>query len=73
MERYKKCSIRVNKELVKRHICFKYGSIKKYCEEKNISRMRLWEIVNKPHLSKEEECLQTLAKNLNLSIDTILM
>lgn len=73
MNRYKKCTIRLNRELVKRHVYFHYGSIGNYCDLNNISRVRFWEIVNKPHLSKNEECLQKLAKNLHVSIEEILL
>ena len=73
MDRYKKCSIKLNKELVKRHVLFKFGSIKNYCEFAEISRVRFWQIVNKPHLTKEEKCLQTLASNLEISIDKIIL
>lgn len=72
VERYKKCQIRLNKELVKRYVVFKYGSIKNYCEQVGMSRVRFWEIVNKPHLSKEAKCLQDLSKNLGISISDIL-
>lgn len=73
MNRYKNCRIRLNKELVKRYVYFHYGSIKEYCEKNNISRVRFWEIVNRPHLTKNGECLQKLAKNLHVSIETILL
>ena len=73
MQRYKICKYRVNKEKVKRYIVFKYGSMKNYCENFNISKMRLWQIITKPHLSIDVNCLQNLAKKLDLSIDEILM
>lgn len=73
MQRYKKCTIRVNKELVKREIIYKYGSVTRYCRFVKISQVRFWEILRTPHLSKQAECLQRLARDLNLSIDTILM
>lgn len=73
MERYKRCAIRVNKELVKREVIYKFGSITKYCDYCCISRTRFWEIVNKPHLSKEALCLRQLARDLNLSVEDILL
>lgn len=73
MERYKKCLIKVNNDLIKRHILFKFGSIENYLKFAKISRVRLWKITNQPHLSKDVECLQKLAKDLELSIDDIIM
>ena len=73
MERYKRCTVRVNKKLVKREVIYKYGSITNYCKENNISLVRYYEIVNNPHNSALEECLLKLSGNLNLSIDEILM
>jgi len=73
MERYKKCSVRVNKEFVKRRVQYMYGSIDNYCYFADISRVRFWEIMNTPHLSKEVECLQKLASLLKVSIDEILL
>ena len=73
MERYKKCTIRVNKDFVKRRVQYIYGSVENYCKHAKISRVRFWEIVNTPHLSKEVKCLQTMARLLDLSIDEILM
>ena len=73
MERYKKCTIRVNKDFVKRRVQYLFGSIGNYCKEADISRVRFWEIVNTPHLSKDAECLQKLARFLRVSIDEILM
>ena len=73
MERFKNCTVRVNKDYVKRLVLFKFGSIKNYCHFADISRVRFWKIVNQPHLSKNEECLQKLASYLQVSIDTILL
>lgn len=72
MERYKKCKIRVNKELVKREVLYKYGSITNYCKKHSISLVRYYEIVNTPHNSVDAKCLQELSQNLNLSIYDIL-
>ena len=73
MNTHKRCTIRVNREFVKRTIQYKYGSIEKYCREEMISRMRLWEILNRPHRSVEEKSLQTLAKNLNVSVYSLVI
>ena len=72
MKRYNHCLITVNKDLVKRHVQFKYGTIAKYCAYAHITTMRYWEIVNRPHVSKEVECLKKLAKDLNLNVEDIL-
>ena len=68
-----KSSIRVDKEKVNRLVKYKFGTIEKYLKEFGISRMRYWQVINKPHLSKEVKCLQDLAKNLDVSIETILL
>lgn len=73
MQRYKKCTVRVKKDFVKRRVQYIFGSVENYCKQAKISRMRFWEIVNTPHLSKDVECLQTMARLLDLSIDEILM
>ena len=73
MERYSNCSVRVNKDFVKRRVIYIYGSVENYCKKANISRFRFWKIINNPHVSKDVKCLQTLAKLLDLSIDEILM
>lgn len=73
MQRYKRCAIKIDKEYVKRHILFKYGSLAKYCKENHISRTRLWVILSKPHSSINEKCLQELVNNLGLSISNILL
>ena len=73
MARYKNCVIRLNKDKVIRLVNFKYGSVSKYAKEKGISRMRFYQIINEPHLTKDAECLQKLASNLDVSIETILL
>ena len=72
MERYKNCSIKINKEIVIRHICFNYGSVAAYCKVAKISRSRFYTVVSKPHFSENEKCLQKLAKDLGMSIYDIL-
>ena len=64
--------IMLDQEKIKRLIKFKYGSIEKYCQDKNISRMRLWKILNNPHFSPDVKCLQDLSRNLEVSINEIL-
>ena len=73
MERFKRCAIRLDKEKVIRLVNFKYGSVKKYAKEHGISRVRFYQILNEPHLSKNVESLQKLASNLDVSIETILL
>ena len=73
VERFKKCHIWVNKETVIRLVNYKFGSVTRYTEKKGISRVRFYQIVNEPHLSKNSKCLQDLAKDLQVSIETILL
>lgn len=73
MQRYKRCAIRVNKDKVNRYVKFKYGTIEKFCKIIGYSRVRYWQVLNKPHLSKSEKCLQDLASKIDLSIEEILL
>ena len=73
MERFKKCVIRLDRDKVIRLVNFKYGSVKQYAKEHGISRVRFYQILNEPHLSKNVESLQKLASNLDVSIETILL
>lgn len=73
MERFKNCTIKVDKEMVIRLVKYKYGSVKAYAKTNGISRVRFYNIVNNPHVSKDEKCLQILAFNLGTSIETILL
>lgn len=41
-----KKKIRINKDLVKRHIKFNFGTITKFLEAYGTSRMRLWQVLN---------------------------
>ena len=68
-----KSMIKVNKDYVIRLIKFKFGTIQNYSKTFKISRMRIWEILNKPHIEKNVKSLQDLAKNLEVSIDSILL
>ena len=67
------CIIQVNKDYVIRLIKFKYGTIEKYLKVHKISRMRLWQVLNRPHKQKDVKSLQDLATNLEVSIDSILL
>lgn len=73
MERFKNCEIKLNKELIKRHIKFKYGSIKNYLKCANITKTRFWQIINQPHLSTESPCIVRLAKDLDLTTGEIIL
>ena len=64
---------KVNKDYVTRLIKFKFGTIENYLKTFKISRMRLWQILNNPHIEKNVKSLQDLAKNLDVSIDSILL
>ena len=72
MERFKKCSIKLDKDKVNRLVKFKYGTIENYLKKEGITRMRFWQILNQPHLSKDVECLQNLASKLDVNIQEIL-
>lgn len=69
----KKAAIRLNKEQVNKLVRFKFGTIENYLKANKISRMRYWQILNEPHLSKDVKCLQDLASNLEISIEEILL
>lgn len=73
MDRYKNCNIRLNRDLVIRHICFNYGSVTNYCKVVGLSRSRFYTIVSKPHFSENEKCLQKLSRDLGLSIYDMLL
>ena len=69
----KRAAIKLNKEQVNRLVRFKFGTIENYLKACKITRMRYWQILNKPHLSKDVKCLQDLANNLEVSIEEILL
>ena len=73
MERFKNCSVKLDENKVIRLTCFIYGSVSAYCLREKISRARFYFILRNPHLSKNEECLQKLAKNLKTNIDEIIL
>ena len=68
-----KATIQVNKERVKKLVKFKYGSIENYLKKYGISRQWFELVLSKRHLSKDNKSLQDLSKNLEVSIDTILL
>lgn len=65
--------IQVNKDYVIRLIKFKFGTIENYLKTFKLSRMRLWQVLNMPHNSKDVKSLQDLSRNLEVNIDTILL
>ena len=67
----KKSEIRVNKDFVIRLVKYKHGTIKSFLSCYGISRMRFWQILNQPHLSKEVPCLTRLAEFLNVTVNEI--
>ena len=67
-----KCVIRVNKEFVNRLVKYKHGTIESFLKCYGITRMRYWQILNQPHLSKEVPCLKRLADFLSVSVDEII-
>ena len=69
----KRAAIKLDKEQVNRLVRFKFGTIENYLKTYKITRMRYWQILNEPHLSKDVKCLQDLANNLEVSIEEILL
>lgn len=63
--------IRVNKDFVNRLVKYRHGTIESFLEVYGISRMRYWQILNQPHLSKEVPCLTRLAEFLHVTVDEI--
>ena len=66
-----KCEIRVNKDLVNRLVKYRHGTIESFLGCYHITRMRFWQILNQPHLSKEVPCLTKLAEFLHVTVDEI--
>lgn len=66
-----RCEVRVNKEFVTRLVKYKHGTIESFLECYGITRMRFWQILNQPHLSKEVPCIKKLADFLSVSVDDI--
>ena len=67
-----RCSVKVNKEFIEKLIKYKYGTIGSFLDSYGITRMRFWQVVNEPHVSKDVECLTKLADFLNVPIDDLL-
>ena len=66
-----RCEVRVNKEFVTRLVKYKHGTIESFLQCYGITRMRFWQILNQPHLSKEVPCIKKLAEFLSVSVDDI--
>ena len=64
--------IRVNKDFVNRLVKYRHGTIESFLEVYGISRMRYWQILNQPHLSKEAPCLVKLADFLGITVEEII-
>ena len=64
--------IRVNKDFVNRLVKYKHGTIESFLACYGISRMRYWQILNQPHLSKDVPCLTKLAEFLNVKVEEII-
>ena len=67
-----KSEIRVNKEFVTRLVKYKHGTIGSFLSCYGISRMRFWQILNQPHLSKEVPCLKGLAEFLQVPVEDLI-
>ena len=64
--------IRVNKDFVNRLVKYRHGTIEKFLSSYGISRMRYWQVLNQPHLSKEVPCLTRLAEFLGVTVEEII-
>lgn len=73
MNRYSNCQIKLDSKKVYKLIRIKYDSVANYARLRGISRTRIIQVVSRPHFSKEEKCLQRLAGDLDVSIETILL
>lgn len=67
-----RCEIRVNKDFVVRLVKYRHNTITSFCEVYHITRMRFWQILNQPHLSKEVPCLTKLADFLGVTVEEII-
>ena len=63
---------RVNKDFVIRLVKYKHGTIESFLGCYGISRMRFWQVLNQPHLSKEVPCLTRLADFLGVTVEEII-
>ena len=68
-----RAKIRLNKDLVNKLVKYKYGTIEAYLQANKLTRMRFWQVLNRPHLTKDTKCLQDLARNLEVNIEEILL
>ena len=66
-----KALVKVNKEFVTRLVKYKHGTIESFLKCYGITRMRFWQILNQPHLSKDVPCIKKLADFLSVSVDDI--
>ena len=65
--------IRVNKDFVNRLVKYRHGTIESFLECYGISRVRYWQVLNQPHLSKEVPSLTKLADFLGVTVEEILL
>ena len=64
--------IRVNKDFVNRLVKYRHGTIESFLECYGISRVRYWQVLNQPHLSKEVPSLTKLADFLGVTVEEII-
>ena len=64
--------VRVNKDFVTRLVKYRHGTIESFLGCYGISRMRFWQILNQPHLSKDVPCLTKLAEFLGVTVEEII-
>lgn len=64
--------IRVNKDFVNRLVKYKHGTIESFLDCYGISRVRYWQVLNQPHLSKEVPSLTKLADFLGVTVEEII-
>lgn len=69
----KRAKIILDKDKVNKLVKGKFGTIENYLKYAGITRMWYWQILNRPHLTRDTKCLQDLSRNLEVSIDTILI
>ena len=64
--------IRVNKDFVNRLVKYRHGTIESFLDCYGISRVRYWQVLNQPHLSKEVPSLTKLADFLGVTVEEII-
>ena len=67
-----RCEIRVNKDFVNRLVKYRHGTIESFLDCYGISRVRYWQVLNQPHLSKEVPSLTKLADFLGVTVEEII-